>query len=88
MIAAAIVYALCAFTSAGCAVLLLRSAAKNRSTPLLFWSGLCFACLAVSNTILFFDGIVVPDIDLSLYRHSATFVGVAMLLYGLVTEGD
>jgi hypothetical protein len=87
MIAAIVVYILCALTSIGCATLLLRNHRRTRA-PLLLWSGLCFAFLALSNTILFFDGIVVPSVDLSFYRTAATLMGVAMLLYGLIWEAS
>ena len=38
------VYILCFLTSAACAWLLGRSYLANR-TPLLLWSGICFACV-------------------------------------------
>jgi len=81
----ALVYVLCAATSAGCAILLLRNYFRNRAR-LLFWSGLCFACFAISNILLFLDWIIFPDGDLSVYRTTATFAGLALLLYGLIWE--
>ena len=80
-----IVYALCALTSLGCAVLLLRSYAASKAR-LLFWSSLCFIFLGLGNVILFVDLVVVPDVDLSIYRSAAAFAGVLMLLYGLIWE--
>lgn len=80
-----IVYALCAITSVGCAVLLLRGYRRSR-VRLLFWSGLCFIGLALNNVLLFIDVRVVPDVDLSLWRTIPAVLGVAVLLYGLIWE--
>jgi hypothetical protein len=82
---ATIVYILCALTSVGCAILLLRSYARTRAR-LLFWSGLCFLCLGLSNSLLFVDLILLPEVDLSPYRLGITLLGVLMLLYGLICE--
>jgi hypothetical protein len=83
--AAIIVYILCALTCGSCAFLLLRHFKRSRS-KLLFWSGICFVCLALSNVILFVDLVVLPDIDLGVYRGLTTLVGLGVLLYGLITE--
>ncbi len=80
-----IVYALCAMTSIGCAVLLLRGYRRSR-VRLLFWSGLCFIGLALNNVLLFIDVRVVPDVDLSIWRTIPAVLGVAVLLYGLIWE--
>jgi hypothetical protein len=82
---ATLVYALCALTSLACAVLLLRGYARN-GVRLLLWSGLCFAGLALNNTILLVDMRVVPDIDLSVWRTLPALAGIVILLYGLVWE--
>jgi hypothetical protein len=82
---AIIVYVLCAATSALCAALLLRGYARTR-TRLLFWSGLCFAGLALNNVLLVIDVRVVPDVDLSLWRTIPALLGVALLVWGLVWE--
>jgi len=81
------VYLLCAATSSLCAVLLLRAYARTR-TRLLLWSGLCFTGLALNNTLLVVDLIVVPDTDLSTWRLVPAVIGVALLLYGLVWESE
>lgn len=78
-------YSLCAITSIGCAVLLLRGYRRSR-VRLLFWSGLCFIGLALNNVLLFIDVRVVPDVDLSLWRTIPAVLGVAVLLYGLIWE--
>ncbi len=82
---AIIVYVLCAATSGLCAVLLLRGYAKSRAR-LLFWSGLCFAGLALNNVMLVVDVRVMPALDLSLWRTIPALIGVSLLVYGLVWE--
>lgn len=82
---AIIVYVLCAVTSGLCAVLLVRGYAKSRAR-LLFWSGLCFAGLALNNLLLVIDVRVVPELDLSLWRTIPALIGISLLVYGLVWE--
>lgn len=82
---AEIVYALCALTSTLCAVLLLRGYRTNR-VPLLFWSGLCFVGLALNNFLLFIDLIIVPQIDLFMWRTGVALAAMCVLLYGLIWE--
>ena len=84
---AAFVYILCAITSVVCAVLLLRSSRRNPSR-LLFWSGNSFITLALANILLFVDLVVYPNRDLIILRNVVTLTGVAMLLYGLIWEGE
>ena len=82
---AKLVFLLCAITSIGCAVLLIRSYTQSRAR-LLFWSALCFFCLAISNIILFFDLVIIPNTDLSIYRSGMTLIGLLVLVYGLIWE--
>jgi hypothetical protein len=84
---AILVYILCGATSGVCAFLLLRHYRRSRA-PLLFWSGVCFVCFALSNVLLFVDLVLVPNIDLSLYRNLATLFGLGLLLYGLISKTD
>jgi hypothetical protein len=79
------VYILCALTSFGCAVMLLRSYLENRAR-LLLWSSLCFFGLTINNILLFVDLVIVPNTDLTLWRHAATLCGLALLLYGLIWD--
>ena len=51
---------------------------------MLFWSGLCFAGLSISNALIAVDAVTVPD--LGLLRLGVSLVSVALLLYGLVFE--
>ncbi len=79
------VYILCAATSLGCAIMLLRGY-RQAPTRLLFWSCACFACFALTNTLLFVDLVLIPDLDLSLIRNGITLVGLLMLLYGMIWD--
>lgn len=82
---ATLVYALCALTSAACAILLLRGYAQSHFR-LLLWSGLCFTGFALNNTLLFIDKRVVPNVDLSVWRTLPVLVGIALLLYGFIWD--
>jgi hypothetical protein len=79
------IYLLCTATSLLCAVLLLDGHRKS-GLALLFWSGLCFVGLATNNLLLFVDLILVPDVDLSLWRSAIALASLAVLIYGLVWE--
>ena len=82
---AELVYALCAATSFLCALLLFRGYRTSR-TRLLFWASLCFAGLALNNALLFIDLILLPQIDLFLWRSATALAGMSLLLYGLIWE--
>lgn len=80
-----IIYALCALTSFSCAFLLLRSYMGNR-LRLLFWSGLCFVGLTISNLLLVLDKTVFVSQDLSTFRLTASLIALLPLIYGLIWE--
>jgi hypothetical protein len=82
---AVVIYSLCALVALACACLLLRAWRVSRHR-LLFWSGLCFAALAVNNVLLFLDKIMLPTVDLSLPRTLVAVAGLSVMLYGLVWE--
>jgi hypothetical protein len=83
---AQLVYALCGLTSIACAILLLKAHRVSR-TPLLLWTGICFALLALSNIVLFIDLVLTPrEVDLSLYRTGITAVAHLVLLIGLISR--
>ena len=84
---AAFIYALCALTALVTAALLLRSYQKTH-VQMLLWSGLCFVGLTISNLFLVLDRIVYPNMDLSLPRLGSALIGLMLLLYGLIWEGD
>jgi hypothetical protein len=83
MTVAAVVYLLCAVTSLGCALLLLR-AYQRTSSRLLLWSGLCFVGLFINNALLVLDHRIATD--LSVERTLPALLGVALLVYGLVWD--
>lgn len=78
-----IVYILCALTSFGCTLLLIARYRKTR-VDLLFWSALAFFAFTATNILLFVDLVVLPDVDLALWRNGCTFAGMLVLLYGLI----
>lgn len=82
---AAIVYILCAATSALCAALLVRGY-RQSGARLLFWSALCFIGLALNNVLLIIDVQQVTRFDLLTVRLIPALVGVALLLYGLIWQ--
>jgi len=79
------VYFLCASTSVLCACLLVRQYLRSR-LQLLLWSSLCFLGLALNNALLFIDLVVVPTVDLSLFRTSAALAGLCLMVFGLIWE--
>lgn len=81
------VYILCALTSIGCAVLLVRGYLRSRAR-LLLWSSLSFAGLAVNNILLVVDRLVVPNNDLYMLRLISALASVAILAYGLIWESE
>ncbi len=82
---ATIIYFMCAATSAACATLLLRGYSQTR-VKLLFWSGLCFVGLGMSNVLLVIDLVFVPDISFWMLRNLLTLSGLSVLIYGLIWE--
>lgn len=81
------VYLLCALASLVCAVLLARGYRASRA-PLLFWGALCFFILVATNSLLFLDLIIFPQIDLALARSGFTLAAFAIFLYGLIFESQ
>lgn len=80
-----LIYALCAATSLACAVLLLLGARRTGSR-MLFWSGLCFAVLTLTNLLVVADHYVLPQTDLTPLRLGSALLAVVLLLYGLLFE--
>jgi hypothetical protein len=77
------IYVLCAATSFFCFVLLLRGYVRS-GARLLLWSSAAFLAFTASNVLLVFDLIVLPKVDLSLYRTMATLAGLVLLICGLI----
>ena len=84
---ASAIYLLCAATALACALLVLRSYRVTRHR-LLFWCGLCFAGMFLSNLLLIVDRLIVPQTDLSTVRLVSVLVALLPLLYGLVWEDE
>ena len=82
---ASAVYALCALTSALCAGLLIRGFHSSRSR-LLLWSSICFVGLAINNALLVTDLVLIPRIDLSLWRGLLSLLALLALVYGLIWD--
>ncbi len=81
------VYLLCAATSTTCAILLFRKYLSSRAR-LLLWSSLCFAGLALNNVLLFVDLVMVPEVDLTLWRALVALGAMLVLIMGLVWEAQ
>jgi len=81
------VYLFCFLTSFAAMALVYRSYLQNR-TRLLLWCALAFVALAVNNLLLFFDVVVLPDVNLLPLRHLSALTAVGLLLYGFVWEPD
>lgn len=82
-----LIYSLCALAAATCAYLLLQSYRRG-GYRLLLWSGLCFAGLTLNNLILVADKLIVPHMDLSLWRTSVALAAMTVLLYGLIWDAE
>ena len=80
-----LIYALCALTALACSVLLLLGAGRSGSR-MLFWSGLCFAGLTLTNLLVIADHYLFRQIDLAALRLSSALIAIALLVYGLVFE--
>jgi heme/copper-type cytochrome/quinol oxidase subunit 4 len=81
------VYILGILTTLACALLLLRGFAHGRKR-LLLWSGLCFVGLTISNLLRFMDLVILPDVDLYLWRLLAAAIAMALMVYGLIWDSD
>lgn len=81
------VYGLCALTSLVCFGLLFR---QHRRAPsrLALRSSIAFLCFAIANMILFTDRIVLPQVDLRIWRNLANLIGAIILLFALTSERE
>lgn len=82
---AELIYALCALTSAICAILLLRSYFKTRYR-LLLWAGLCFVGLTANNILMVTDKVFFLEEHLLTARLVIAVVAIFFLLYGLIFD--
>ena len=81
------VFLLCAVTSLLCTILLLR-AYRRRRAPLLLWSTVCFVGLTIDNSLLVIDRVLVHDETLASLRRVFSLIGVSVLLFALIWEGE
>jgi hypothetical protein len=79
------IFALCALTSLGCAVLLLRSYRKTRAR-LLLWSSVCFVGLAINNIFVCVDFLILPSVDLSAARATVALISILFINFGLIWD--
>lgn len=84
---AMLIYTLCALTCLIAAALLLRGYTRTRFR-LLFWSGLCFVMLSVSNGLNVADRLLPPQLDLIPERLFTAVAAVGLMLFGLIWERD
>jgi hypothetical protein len=84
---AAAIYSLCTLTALLCAWLLLQ-AYRTGGYRLLLWSGLCFAGLTLNNVLLVVDKILLPMVDLSVWRTLVSLAAMTVLLYGLIWDTE
>jgi hypothetical protein len=80
-------YSLAILTSLGCTVLLARGYLERRYS-LLLWSAICFGFLTLNNVILFVDMLLVPEVDLRLWRLLSALAGVLSMLYAFLWESE
>jgi hypothetical protein len=80
-----LVFVLCAATALASGLLLLRNYQRTK-VRLLLWCGLFFLALALENLLVFVVLILIPQVDLHLFRSSVALVGVAIFLYGLIWD--
>lgn len=81
------VYLIGALVTLLCGVLLMRGYVRVRRR-LLLWSALCFFGLSLSNMLVFVDLVVFPQVDLYRWRLVTAAIAMALLLYGLIWEGE
>lgn len=84
---ASVVYMLGTLVTLACAILLLRGYIRGRRR-LLLWSGLCFLGLAASNLVVFVDLVLLPDVDLYIWRLLLAAIAMMLLVFGLIWEGE
>jgi hypothetical protein len=80
-----LIYALCALTALACTLFLLQGWRRTGSR-MLFWSGLCFAGLTLTNLLVIADHYLFREFDLAPLRLGSALLAIALLLYGLVFE--
>jgi len=81
------VFVLIFVTCVVCLVLLVI-AYRRTHMRLLLWSAICFVFLAINSMLIVLDLLLLPNVDLQLYRHIATLAAVSVLLFGFIWDVD
>lgn len=81
----AVVYVLCSLTGLCCSILLFRGYRQNK-VRLLFWMANGFVGFTLSNILLVLDQKIVHNMDLSIHRTIPAFLGMVIMVYGLIAE--
>lgn len=84
---AALIYGLCALAALLCSALLLRAYCRSRYR-LLFWGGLCFAGLTLTQLLVIVDLLLIPQVDLYTLRLATALLSMLILLYGSIWEAE
>jgi len=84
---AALIYVMGVLVMSVSSILLLVSYARVRRR-LLLWSGVCFAGLAASNAILVVDLVLLPEVNLYVWRLAVAAGAMLVLVFGLVWESE
>jgi hypothetical protein len=87
MNAPSFVYLLCLATCIACTVLLIRSWLRSR-TPLLMWMAISLVFLALNNLLVVIDLLLIPDVDLTMWRLLAALAAGVILIVGFVWETE
>lgn len=82
-----LVYLLCFLFAALCAGLLVRQY-RMVPSPVLLWSAACFVLLALSNLLVVFDQLVMPESNFRIPRLLLTLLAVGVLLFGFIWEAE
>lgn len=82
-----IIFGLCAVMSILCATMLFRGY-RREGSHILLWSTLSFGVLALTNTILFVDVVVIPEVEFHgpIWRNLLTAISASLLVFGFVWE--
>jgi hypothetical protein len=87
MNATGLVYVLCFATCVACAGLLLRAWTRTR-TRLLLWAAASLGFLALNNSLVIADLLILPDTDLLIPRSLTALAAGLTLLLGLIWETE
>jgi hypothetical protein len=82
-----LVYILCFATCTACATLVTRAWVRTR-TQLLMWTAVSLVFLALNNLLVIADLLLLPDLDLSIWRHFAALAAGATLVVGFIWEAE